>query len=394
MRTRWGPPPRSCDTFVALPPATAHGGVVFGKNSDRPSREVQLVEVHAAATHGPESTVQCTYISIPQAASTLAVALSRPKWMWGAEMAANEAGLVIGNEAVWTKEPIVDDPPALLGMDLVRLAAERCRTAEEAVSCITSLLEEFGQAGACEEGGGSFTYHNSFLIADRSEAWVLETAGKWWAAERVTSGCRNISNCLSIRTKFERCSAGLREYAIAAGYFDGQDDLDFALAFSDDPPPPKGRKTQGRESAGWNLLRKASSSGAFGPNDMMSILRDRRSGICMPSEGFRTNGAQVSLLARPGTDAQDVHFFTGTPDPSRGVFKPLAFVGEFDAAAAADIYAAASKLYDGADRALKKFDRIAAELSALEGTGLEAAEQGTVTLRTYLDLVREECALH
>ena len=33
----------SCDTFVALPPATQHGGVIFGKNADRPSDEVQEV---------------------------------------------------------------------------------------------------------------------------------------------------------------------------------------------------------------------------------------------------------------------------------------------------------------------------------------------------------------
>jgi len=33
--------PVSCDTFVVLPPLTAHGGVIFGKNSDRPKGEVQ-----------------------------------------------------------------------------------------------------------------------------------------------------------------------------------------------------------------------------------------------------------------------------------------------------------------------------------------------------------------
>lgn len=43
--------PRSCDTFVALPPATVGSRVVFGKNSDRPSDEVQEVVYFPAASH-------------------------------------------------------------------------------------------------------------------------------------------------------------------------------------------------------------------------------------------------------------------------------------------------------------------------------------------------------
>lgn len=50
---------------------------------------------------------------------THAVILSRPSWLWGAEMGANEHGVCIGNEAVWTKEP-VGKGEALLGMDLLR----------------------------------------------------------------------------------------------------------------------------------------------------------------------------------------------------------------------------------------------------------------------------------
>ncbi len=117
-----------CDTFVALPPATADGVVVFGKNSDRPYDEPQGVEVHPRRAHPPGTTVRCTYLEIPQTEVTAAVLLSRPGWMWGAEMGANEFGVVIGNEAVWTREPL--GPPALLGMDLVRLGLERGASAE------------------------------------------------------------------------------------------------------------------------------------------------------------------------------------------------------------------------------------------------------------------------
>lgn len=49
--------------------------------------------------------------------------LSKPVWMWGAEMGANECGVVVGNEAIWTIDNDGDHDPnvkRLLGMDLVR----------------------------------------------------------------------------------------------------------------------------------------------------------------------------------------------------------------------------------------------------------------------------------
>ena len=55
------------------------------------------------------------------------------------------------------------------------------------MDALTSLLSSHGQGGACSEGDPSFTYHNSFLVADADEAWVLETAAKWWAAEKIES---------------------------------------------------------------------------------------------------------------------------------------------------------------------------------------------------------------
>ncbi|XP_037546036.1 secernin-2-like [Nematolebias whitei] len=57
---------------------------------------------------------------------------------------------------------------------------------------------------------------------------------------------------------------------------------------------------------------------------MMSILRDKPSGICMDSGGFRTTGSMVSVLPRDSS-LPCVHFFTATPDPSRSIFKPFIF---------------------------------------------------------------------
>ena len=75
-----------------------------------------------------------------------------------------------------------------------------------ALEIITGLLEEHGQGGACAENDPGFAYHNSFLIADRREAWVLETAAGFWAAERITVGVRNISNALSIHARSTHAS--------------------------------------------------------------------------------------------------------------------------------------------------------------------------------------------
>lgn len=191
----WNPDaPRSCDCFVSVPPASAIPAVIFAKNSDRPRDEVQEVVFVPASTHPPGSRLQCTYIEVDQVSETHAVILSRPSWLWGAEMGANEHGVCIGNEAVWTKEP-VGEGEALLGMDLLRLALERSRSALEALHVITGLLERHGQGGSCREDPAPFCYHNTFLLADRTEAWVLETAGRLWAAQRIRAcadgGCQS-----------------------------------------------------------------------------------------------------------------------------------------------------------------------------------------------------------
>ena len=186
-----------CDTLGKI----SGSGALFAKNSDRSPNEAQFPEYHPAA-EGLTGTVSCTYISIPQAERTSAVLLSRPGWMWGAEMGINEHGLCIGNEAVFTKGTY--GKTGLTGMDMVRLALERCANVREAVKLITELLETYGQGGNCGFDH-DFHYDNAFLIMDRSEILVLETAGKNWVSKACDAA--SISNRLSIGTDGDAYSA-------------------------------------------------------------------------------------------------------------------------------------------------------------------------------------------
>jgi secernin len=288
-----------CDTLVAV---TADG-LLFAKNSDRDANEAQVLEWHAGADHAAGASVRATWIEIPQVAHTNAVVISRPWWMWGAEMGANEHGVVIGNEAVFTKEPTKGEP-GLLGMDLLRLALERATTAEEAVHTIVDLLERHGQVGSCSHEHPSFTYHNSFLVADQRGAIVVETAGRHWASEMVTGRARSISNGLTIPG--------------------------FAERYRD---PLRGRVAQ---CAVRRQLTQRLATAAVDPLDMMEILRDNGTGggprwswvngsmrgPNMHAGGLVTASQTVSSWVAD-LRGEPLHWVTATADPALSLFKPV-----------------------------------------------------------------------
>ncbi len=304
-----------CDSLVALGNSTIDGSVIFGKNSDRPYNEVQLITYSPHTRYSKEILVKCTFIEIPQVYETAAVILSQPWWMWGTEMGANEYGVVIGNEAVYTHEPLKSF--GLLGMDLARLGLERGKNVKEAIKIIIDLLEKYGQGGGCAYDDPSWIYHNSFIIADPKEAYVLETADKWWIIEKVKN-VRSISNNLSIRGKGEQRKKGMIQYAIEKGYCKDDNDFDFAATFSDSfissiPSP------YSREGKATMLLNK--NIGQLTPELMMEFLREHQAGICMHG-GFESTGSQISHL-REGKKA--IHWFTGTTLPCISIYKPYVF---------------------------------------------------------------------
>ncbi len=320
-----------CDTFVALGNATRDGSVIFGKNSDREPNEAQPLVLIPHSFHDAGSEVQCTYIRVPQVEETNAVLLSKPFWIWGAEMGANQHGVVIGNEAVFSKEPY-GKAPGLIGMDFLRLALERAATADQALDIIIDLLETYGQGGNCGFAHQLF-YHNVFLIADSQGAWVLETAGKQWAAEKVRD-VRSISNLISIGAEWDRASEDLVSHAVEKGWCKDPDSFDFARDYSDliYTTFADGRHRICRTR---NMLQNH-----LGQIDLplaMQLLRDHdadenwRPGkglfgadVCMhasfgPVRGSQTTGSMISHL----TPDIQTHWLTGTAAPCTSVFKPV-----------------------------------------------------------------------
>ncbi len=318
-----------CDTLVSLPRATARGGLLFAKNSDRERNEAQVLEISPARQSADPPPLKLTYLTIPDAPETFACLLSRPFWMWGAEMGANECGVVIGNEALHAKTP-AQRRSALTGMDLLRLGLERADTAARAVEVIVELLERHGQGGNCGHLG-RFYYNNGFIIADPTEAYVLETAGRWWAVERVTAH-RSLSNAYSIGRDAEAISPALLRHARAEGWTDAGGRFDVAARLIDEA---RDRVSfgRGRCARGQALLD------ARAPNltaaDMIAILRDhgdasdwsppntRDRTICMhAAQGARRSQSVASMVSEL-RNGRAVHWVTGTSAPCTSVFRPV-----------------------------------------------------------------------
>jgi len=323
-----------CDTFIALSNCTADGAVIFAKNSDREANEPQIIEYHPEKNYPKNAVLKCTYIDLPQVSKTNAVIISRPFWMWGAEMGVNNKSVVIGNEAVFTKIKVAKKS-SLTGMDLLRLALERADTAEQAKQIITDLLEKYGQGGACGYTNKNFSYHNSFIIADANKAWVLETAGKFWAAKKV-SDYYAISNGLTIGTDYDEIHPKAIAFSKRKGWFTGE--FNFTKAFSDYLYTTfSGSKTrQCRVTA----LLKNNYFNIDVPT-AMSHLRDHNNQPFKPSKSFTGNSVcahaanSLTRHASQTTGSMIVHltkekptvWVTATAAPCLSIFKPLWFEG-------------------------------------------------------------------
>jgi len=168
----------------------------------------------------------------------------------------------------------------------VRLGLERASTAERAVEVMTTLLERHGQGGRCAEHEDD-PYWSSFLVADPTEAWVLETSARTWAARRVDDGAA-ISNRVSLGTDLTRTSTDVPDGAD----FDRWRDPAIPTVPADD-----------RLAATRACI--ATRAGALRPRDLAATMRDHGGGP------WGAPGGDLDELSPlpTGVDA-DLHGFT------------------------------------------------------------------------------------
>lgn len=271
-----------CDALVLDRHLTTTGMTILAKNSDRPVDDCQPLVYHPRTEREETSALGLEYVEIPQAKVTYATLGSGPYWCYGYEVGVNEHGVAAGNVAVYTKEakeaarafPSKGVRLGLLGMDLVRLGLERGESALEALRVMTALLEEYGQfgSGLPQVSHQDGSYDNSYIVADGREAYVLETAGREWAAKKV-SRLAAISNEPTIRSEYDLSSAGLRKSALRRGWWQegkgGRRGFDFARSYIDFERPLQFSHLRYRRAI--QLLERRSK---VSPRYLARVMRD------------------------------------------------------------------------------------------------------------------------
>ena len=323
-----------CDTMVALGSVTQSGNVLFAKNSDREPNEAQIMLRIPRNKYdlSLNPKLKTTYIEIDQVEQTNEIVISKPVWMWGCEMGFNEYSVTIGNEAVFTKEKY--GKTSLVGMGMIRLALERTKTAKEAVDYIIYLLERYGQGGNCAYTK-KMLYHNSFIVADKNEAYVLETAGKYWVMKKV-SDIYTISNGLTLENDFDDCHPDLIRDSIARKMCTCRADFNFKKSYSD---ALYSRFSCCAERSSLSREALAKNRGKITLDTMMSALRTHsgsaddcyRKGsmkdVCMHAGSMITSQTTASLIGELKDNSE--YWYTGSSLPCISVFKPFIFNSDF-----------------------------------------------------------------
>ena len=204
----------------------------------------------------------------------------------------NEHQLTIG-ETTWGGRPELEIGEGIDYGSLICIALERCKTAREAIKCMTDLVAEYGYASSGE----------TFSIADPNEVWMMELIGKGkvekgavWVATRVPDDCiaahANQARITTINFKDKEnwmWSKDVVKFARKQGYFTGKKDEEFNFQEAYAPYDFSGLYVC--EARVWSFFRKFS-------NDMDKYF-DFASGKTFVETNGKYAGERMPLYIKP-----------------------------------------------------------------------------------------------
>ena len=277
----------ACTNFLVGKDASVDGSTMISYAAD--SYALYGFLHHSPATDYPAGAVRevkdwdtgkplCT---IPQVAHTYNVVGNM-----------NEHQLSIG-ETTWGGRSELETGDGIDYGSLIYIALERCKTAREAIKCMTDLVAEYGYASSGE----------TFSIADPNEVWLMELIGKGkvekgavWVATRIPDDCiaahANQARVTTINFKDKEnwmWSKDVVKFARTQGYYTGKKDEDFNFQEAYAPYDFSGLYVC--EARVWSFFRKFS-------NDMDKYF-DFASGKTFVETGGKYAGERMPLYIKP-----------------------------------------------------------------------------------------------
>jgi len=223
---------RACTNFIITKGASTDGSVMVSYSADSHTLYGELYHFSAAKYKAGamrqivEWDTGRPLGSIPEAAETYNVIGNM-----------NEYQVIIGETTFGGRPELVDTTGVIDYGSLIYIALQRSKTAREAIQVMTSLAEKYG---FCSSG-------ETFSIADKNEAWIMEMVGKGaggkgalWVALRIPDGyiCSHANQARIMtfpKNDPENClyAKDVISFARTKGWYTGSDnDFSFSDTFA------------------------------------------------------------------------------------------------------------------------------------------------------------------
>lgn len=185
----------------------------------------------------------------------------------------NEYQLFIGETTTVGREELKNPDGLLAYWDLIRLALQRAKTAREAIKVMTDFVETYGYR----------SWGESFSIADKKEAWIMEMIGPGkggkgaiWVAMKVPNGyIAAYANKMRIgkipKNDPKNCiySKNIFSFAQEKGYYDPKSKKPFLFNVAYGPDDPKNLRYCSTRV--WSIFSRAAPSKKFSPDYHRSV---------------------------------------------------------------------------------------------------------------------------